>query len=289
MGICAENLRVHVYKLAGEIGQRNVFRPQALRQAAEHIKQAWLEQGYEVVHHPYDLNGERWANLEVSRFGKERPSEIILIGAHYDSVAGSPGANDNSSGVAVLLELSSRMSKWLPNRTVRFVAFVNEEPPFFQTSQMGSRVYAQMAYERGDDIRAMISLETIGYYSNQRGSQHFPPVFNFFYPSRGNFIMFVSNLRSRALLRRAVAAFRAHSDFPVKGVATFGALPGVNWSDHGSFWRKGYRALMVTDTAPYRYPYYHTAQDTPDRVNYEALARVTEGLDGIVATLATKE
>lgn len=289
MGIYAENLRAHVYKLAGEIGQRNIFRPQALQQAAEYIEQEWLQQGYEVVHYLYGLKGEQWANLEVSRYGKERPSEIILIGAHYDSVVGSPGANDNGSGVAALLELSSRISGWLPSRTVRFVAFVNEEPPFFQTSQMGSRVYAQTAYERGDNIRAMISLETIGYYSNQRGSQHFPPLFNFFYPSRGNFIMFVSNLRSRALLRRAVAAFQAHSDFPVKGVATFGALPGVNWSDHGSFWSKGYRALMVTDTAPYRYPYYHTAQDTPDRVNYEALARVTEGLDGVVAGLAAKE
>jgi len=153
VGICAENLRSHVYKLAGEIGQRNVFCPQALRQAAEYIEQVWLEQGYELVHYPCDLNGEQWANLEVSRLGKERSSEIILIGAHYDSVAGSPGANDNGSGVAVLLELSSRMSGWLPNRTVRFVAFMNEEPPFFQTSQMGSRVYAQMAFERGDDIR----------------------------------------------------------------------------------------------------------------------------------------
>ncbi len=289
MGISAENLRAHVHKLAAEIGQRNVFRPQALRQAAEYIEQVWLEQGYEVVHYPYDLKGERWANLEVSRYGKERPSEIILIGAHYDSVLGSPGANDNGSGVAALLELSSTISGWLPARTVRFVAFVNEEPPFSQTSQMGSRVYAQTACQRGDDIRAMISLETIGYYSNKRGSQHFPPLFNFFYPSRGNFIMFVSNLRSRALLRRAVAAFRAHSDFPVEAVSAFGALPGVGWSDHSPFWSKGYRALMVTDTAPYRYPYYHTTQDTPDRINYEAMARVTEGLLGVVARLAAKE
>lgn len=135
----------------------------------------------------------------------------------------------------------------------------------------------------------MISLDTVGYYSNKRGIQHFPPVFNFFYPSRGNFIMFVSNLRSRALLHRAMAAFRAHSDFPVKGVAAFGVLPGVNWSDHGSFWSKGYRALMVSDTARYRYPYYHTAQDTPDRLNYEVLARVTEGLHGVIGVLAAKE
>lgn len=289
MGISAENLRAHVHKLAAQIGERNVFRPQALRQAAEYVEQVWFEQGYEVVHYLYDVKGERWANLEVSRYGKERPSEIILIGAHYDSVVGSPGANDNSSGVAALLELSSRISGWLPGRTVRFVAFVNEEPPFFQTSKMGSRVYAQTACQRGDDIRAMISLETIGYYSNKRGSQHFPPLFNFFYPSRGNFIMFVSNLRSRALLRRAVAAFRAHSDFPVEGVSAFGALSGVGWSDHSPFWSKGYRALMVTDTAPYRYPYYHTGEDTPDRVNYEALARVTEGLLGVVARLAAKE
>ncbi len=289
MEISAENLRAHVHKLAAQIGERNIFHPQEFQQAAEYIEQVWVEQGYEVIRYRYDLKGKQWANLEVSRYGKERPSEIILIGAHYDSVLGSPGANDNGSGVAALLELSSKISGCLPGRTVRFVAFGNEEPPFFQTSHMGSRVYAQTATGRGDDIRAMISLETIGYYSNKRGSQHFPPLFNLFYPSRGNFIMFVSNLRSRPLLRRAVATFRANSDFPVEGVATFGALPGVNWSDHGSFWSKGYRALMVTDTAPYRYPYYHTAQDTLDRINYEALTLVTRGIHGVVTDLAAKE
>lgn len=163
---------------------------------------------------------------------------------------------------------------------------MNEEPPFFETAEMGSRVYAKMARERGD-VRAMLSLETMGCYSDKPGSQHYPPLFRWFYPDRGNFIAFVSDLRSRSLLQRAVAVFRANTDFPVECCATFAAVQGVDWSDHGSFWREGYRAFMVTDTAPYRYPHYHTEDDTPDKVNCEALARVTEGLCGVVATLAS--
>jgi hypothetical protein len=166
------------------------------------------------------------------------------------------------------------------------VAFVNEEPPFFPFGEMGSRVYARAARARGDDIRAMLSLETIGYYSDEPGSQRYPPFFRWFYPDRGNFIGFVANFSSRALMRNAVAAFRAASDFPVEHVATFGWIPGVDWSDHRSFWQQDYPAIMVTDTALYRYPYYHSAQDTPDKVDYERLARVTEGLRAVVRALA---
>jgi acetylornithine deacetylase/succinyl-diaminopimelate desuccinylase-like protein len=170
MKISANKLKAHVYKLAAQIGERNMFHPRTLQQAAEYIEQVWTDQDYGVVHYQYELKGERGVNIEVSHYGKDRPHEIILIGAHYDSVLGSPGANDNGSGVAALLELSHRISRLLPGRTVRFVAFANEEPPFFQTSWMGSRVYAQIARERGDDIKAMISLETIGYYNDKRGS-----------------------------------------------------------------------------------------------------------------------
>jgi Zn-dependent M28 family amino/carboxypeptidase len=228
-------------------------------------------------------------NLEVTRRGKAKPDEIILVGAHYDSVEGSSGANDNGSGVAALLELSRAFVALTPDRTVRFVAFVNEEPPYFQTEQMGSRVYAKAARQRGDDIRVMISLETMGYFSDQPGSQQYPSFFRWFYPDRGNFIGFISNLGSRSVMRRAVAAFRAQTDFPVECCATFAKVPGVDWSDHGSFWHEGYRAFMVTDTAPYRYPHYHTEFDTPDKVDYESLAKVTAGLCGVVSALAAEE
>ncbi len=282
----AERLHVHVQTLGGDMGERNVFHPQALRDAADYIEQVWESQGYKVIRHEYELQGERWANLEVTRRGDELPAEIVLIGSHYDSVLGSPGANDNGSGVAAMLELSRRLATEQPARTVRFVAFVNEEPPFFKTDAMGSRVYAKMARARGDDIRAMLCLETIGFYSDEPGGQHYPPLFSLFYPDTGNFIGFVSNFRSRPLLKRSVAAFRVASDFPLEHVTTFGFVPGVDWSDHWSFWREGVPAIMITDTAPYRYPYYHTAWDTPDKVNYRQLARVTDGLLAVVEALA---
>jgi hypothetical protein len=286
--IPADALRAHVEKLAGELGEHNVFCATQLHRAADYIERVWRDQAYEVTRYPYEVYNVECANLEVTRQGKTRPSEIILVGAHYDSVAGSPGANDNGSGVAAMLELSRFFANRDPARTIRFVAFVNEEPPFFQTPQMGSRVYAKMAKTRGDDIRGMICLETMGYYSDQRGGQRYPFPFNLFYPNRGNFIGFVSNLRSRSVMHRAVRAFRAHSDFPVECCATWGRIPGVDWSDHASFWREGYPSFMVTDTAPYRYPDYHTAQDTPEKIDYDSLARVTEGLCGTIASLAAE-
>ncbi len=284
--ISASRLRAHVERLAGEIGERNVFRPEALRAAADYIQEEWRGQGYQVIPHWYTVSGGQWANLEINRLGSTRPNEILLVGAHYDSVRGSPGANDNGSGVAAMLELSRLFAELTPAVTVRFVAFVNEEPPFFFRRKHGSEAYAKMARARGDAIRAMVSLETIGYYRDEPGSQHYPPLFQLFYPRQGNFITFVSDFRSRALMRRAVQAFRLHSDFPLEHIATTRFVPGVAWSDHWSFWRQGYRAIMVTDTAFYRYPYYHTRKDTPEKLMYPAFTRVTAGLADTFATLA---
>lgn len=289
-GISADKLKAHVQVLAGEIGERNAFRPRALRRAEEYIERVWHEQGYEIARNEYEMGGEKWANLEATRRGRKMPTAILLVGAHYDSVMGSPGANDNATGVAAILEIARSFTALEPETSVRFVAFVNEEPPFFRTPQMGSRVYAQMARVRGDDIRAMVSLETIGYYSEAPGSQKFPfPSFLFglAYPDRGNFVVFASNWDSRMQMRRGVALFRAQSDFPVESIATLELVPGMDWSDHASFWRAGYPAFMVTDTALYRYPYYHTPRDTPDKVNYEALARVTQGLAGVFREFIT--
>ena len=162
-----------------------------------------------------------------------------------------------------------------------------EEPPFFYWDQMGSMVYAKAARARSDDIKLMVSLEMLGCYSDEPGSQSYPMPLRFFYPDRGNFIAFVANLRSRKPLHRLVAAFRAHSDFPAESLATFEFIPGVAWSDQLSFWREGYPGLMVTDTAFYRYAYYHTALDTPEKLNYPAMARVVLGLQQAVAAVAS--
>jgi Zn-dependent M28 family amino/carboxypeptidase len=281
-----ERLRHHVSVLAGEIGERNIHRSAALHAAADYIRREWKAQGYVVTSHRYAVGAVQSENLEVTVRGKARPDEIILIGAHYDTVPGSPGANDNASGVAALLEISRDFVGLEPARTVRFVAFVNEEAPFFASGQMGSMVYAKAARARGDDIRLMASLEMLGFYSDQPRSQSYPPLLGFFYPDRGNFVAFVSNLRSRKRLQEIVQTFRAHSDFPAESLAGFESVPGLAWSDQLSFWRQGYPAVMVTDTAFYRYAYYHTAFDTPDRLVYASMARVVAGLRLTVAVLS---
>ncbi len=284
--VSTERLRRHVQMLAGDIGERNVWRPQALRRAEEYIRSVWTGQGRTVAAQTYTLDNETWANLEIVFPGTDLASQIVLVGAHYDSVRGSPGANDNATGVAAVLELPNCLASRQPRRTVKLVAFVNEEPPLFWTRDMGSDVYARAARARGDDIRAMISVETIGYYRDAPGSQRYPPIFAWFYPDRANFIGFVSNVSSRALLKRAVAAFRAASDFPVESLAAPAFVPGVGWSDQLSFWFAGYPGIMVTDTALYRYPWYHTAQDTPDKIDYERFTVVTQGMCGAIAALA---
>jgi len=282
--IIAENLRRHVTAIASR--EHNVFKPAALEAAAQHIEQTFVDLGYAVSAQRFTAGPVEVRNIEVEVKGDARAAEIVVVGAHYDSVAGAVGANDNGSGVAATLELARLFFGSQPARTLRFVAFANEEPPFFKSEAMGSRAYARRAKERGENIVAMLSLETIGYYSEQPGSQRYPFPLGFFYPSTGNFIAFVSNLGSRALLHEVVASFRHHAEFPSEAVAAPAFIPGVDWSDHWSFWEEGWPALMVTDTAPYRYPHYHTAQDTPDKVDYERVARVVTGLHGMLRELA---
>lgn len=284
--ILAERLRGDVNMLAGTIGERNTGRYQQLRQSAAYIKERFRELGYTVREEPFLADGKEVVNIEAERKGSTLPAEIVVIGAHYDSMVGTPGANDNASGVAAVLELARLFKDSKPGRTVRFVAFVNEEYPWYRTEQMGSRVYARKARERGEKIVAMLSLETIGYYSDEPGSQHYPAVFSLFYPDRGNFACFVGNLGSRSLVRRVIGTFRETTRFPSEGVAAPAWIEGIGWSDHWPFWQEGYPALMVTDTAPFRYSHYHQPSDTPDKLDYGRMARVVSGLARVVAKLA---
>ena len=222
--------------------------------------------------------------MEIS--GTASPGDIVIIGAHYDTVPGCAGANDNTTGVAAVLELARLLSTRITDRTVRLVAFVNEEPPFFRTDLMGSRVYARRCRERDDNVVAMLSLETIGFYADEPGSQKYPFPFSFFYPDTGNFVGFVGNLGSRSLTRRAIRAFRESTQLPSEGLAAPAWIPGIGWSDQWSFWQEGYPGVMITDTAPFRYPYYHTPQDTPDRIDYDRFARVVMGVSRVVEVLA---
>jgi Zn-dependent M28 family amino/carboxypeptidase len=279
-------LRQHVERLAGDIGERHVRRPHALHAAEAYVQRTWQALGYEVVRQTYDAAGVESANLEITVAGAARADEIILAGAHYDTVPGSPGADDNASGVAALLELARLLRERHCARTIRLVAFVNEEPPFFYWGEMGSKVYARAARSRGDDIRAMLSLEMLGCYSDAPGSQGYPPPLGLFYPKQGNYIGFVSNLRSHRALRAAFSAFARHCDFPAERLAAPSFVPGVAWSDQLSFWREGYPALMVTDTAFYRYRHYHMPTDTPEKLDYARMARVVEGLARMLVAMA---
>ena len=278
-------LRSYVQKLAGEIGERNIPRYPALLQAAEFIEQSFAAGGLQPRRDTYELRGRACHNIETEIPGKT--DEIVVVGAHYDSVEGSPGANDNATGVAATLALARRFAKQQPEKKLRFVAFVNEEPPYFQTEEMGSMVYARRCKERNDRIVAMISLETIGYFSDTPHSQDYPSVgLGAFYPKTANFIGFVSDLSSRHLLKRCLTTFRSAEKLPSEGGAVPAFIPGVGWSDHWAFWQNGYRAIMVTDTALFRYGHYHQATDTPDQLDYDRFALVVSGAERVIAELA---
>jgi len=281
----AAQLERDILALAKTIGERNVNRYAELKRAADYIEKELSVAG-PVRRHTYSASGKPCDNLEVELLGTTSPKEIIVVGGHYDSVFGCAGANDNASGTAGVLALARSLARSAPGKTLRFVAFVNEEPPHFRTPEMGSRAYATRCRERNEEIVAMLSLETIGFFSDAEGSQHYPAPLGMFYPSIGNFIAFVGNLASGSMVRRCVRLFRERAAFPSEGAAVPGFLPGVGWSDHESFWEAGYPGVMVTDTAPFRYPHYHLEGDTPDKIDYDRCARVVDGVEQVLRGLA---
>lgn len=279
-----DELIADVRTLTGDIGERNMRRYPQLNAAAEFIENSFSRAGFKTRRDTFELNGRSCHNVEVEIPGA-RP-EIMVVGAHYDSVFGSPGANDNGSGVAAMLALARRFAGKPAGLALRFVAFVNEEPPYFQTEQMGSFVYASRCKARGDKIAGMISLETIGFFSDAPHSQTYPSLgVGAFYPTTGNFIGFVGNAGSRKFLRRAISLFRQQAKLPSEGAALPAFLPGVGWSDQWAFWQHGYPGIMITDTAPFRYPHYHEATDTPDKLDYDRFTLVVSGVEGMIKDL----
>jgi Zn-dependent M28 family amino/carboxypeptidase len=270
----AARLRIHVHALAGKERNTDLATP------ARYIAQAFESHGLAAQTQDFPSGGRTVSNVEVASPAKS----FIVVGAHYDTVPGSPGADDNASGVAALIELAGLLGKeGLP---IRFVAFANEELPYFMGPEMGSWNSARRARDRGETVRAMLSLEMLGYYRDEPRSQRYPPPLGLLYPDRGNFIAFVGDLGARSLVRKSVAAFRKHASFPSEGVAAPSFVPGVTWSDHWSFRNHGFPAIMVTDTAFNRYPHYHLPTDTPEKLDYERLARVTLGLAATLRALA---
>jgi len=282
------NLTEHVKELSVTIGERNLEHYAALQSAAEYIRNRLREFGYDPTSQTYTVNGRTVTNLTAQINGVSKPEENIVIGAHYDSVVGTPGANDNASGVAAVLELARLFKSGRPGRTIRFVFFANEEPPYFQTNEMGSWVYARQLRRQGVHVAGMIAVETVGFYSDAHGSQHYPSLMSLFYPDTGNFIAFVGDPDSRDLLHRCVRAFRQSTDFPSEGAAPPPDMPGVGWSDHWSFWQQRWPAIMVTDTAPFRYQHYHQPEDTAENLDFDKMSRVVAGLKSVVENLATQ-
>ena len=262
-------LRLHVAALAA--GVRNLD----LETPARYLEAAFRKIGFQPQSQYFESGGRQVRNIEAG-------AGAIVVGAHYDTVPGSPGADDNASAVAVLIELAAMK---VP---VRFVAFANEEMPYFLGQEMGSWAYARRARERGERIAAMFSLEMLGYYRDAPGTQQYPFPLSVFYPDRADFIAFVGDLGARGLVRRSIGVFRTQAAFPSECVAAPGFIPGVTWSDHWSFRRHGYPAVMITDTAFYRYPHYHLPSDTPDKLDYERMARVTLALAAMLKELANE-
>lgn len=280
----AATLRRHVEALTAH-GPRNVVSPEALEDAASLIESSLRSAGYQPVRQTFEAGSSVVSNIEAELSGASSAHEIVIIGAHYDSVPGSPGADDNASGVAALLEIARRMKATKPARTIRFVAFVNEEPPFFTTPSMGSYQYAERSSARGENIVAMISLETIGYYSDEKRSQSYPAGLAPFYPFTADFIAIVGNRKSRDLVNRTAQVFREASDVPAEAAALPELIPQIGWSDQWAFWQFGWPGIMITDTAPFRNPHYHRPSDTAGTLDYDRLARVVEGLTAVVPDL----
>lgn len=280
-----ERLRRHVRELAEEIGERNYTRMQNLERAADYVERQFADMG--LVPASQVFGDRQYRNISVDLYGREARDRILVVGAHYDTVWLTPGADDNASGVAGLLEIARALRERPLRRTVRLIAFSNEEEPFYGRNSMGSRVNAKRAYDRREQLIGMFSLEMIGFYSDAPRSQFYPRIIRRFYPDRGDFIAFVSNLRSRSFLHEAIAAFRERAAFPSEGLAAPEILvPDIRRSDNVSFWYYGFPAVMVTDTSNYRNYNYHNAGDLYGTLDFDRLARVVTGLSEMIADLA---
>ncbi len=272
--------------MADTLGPRNFLHYEQLERCREWIKQKWQDQGYEVKEQIFEMDGKEYSNLEIEIRGKKSPHEIIIISDQYDTLPDSPGANNNASGVAVVFQLTKLLKDFVPDKTLRFVAFTNEEDPIFGTEQMGSYYYAKRSAERGEDIKIMLSLDAIGYYTQEPGSQNLPWPFSIFYPDKGNFLAFIGDFSSRKYMIDITRGFKKGSAFPIEAGVVPQWVEGASWSDHQSFWIFGYPGMQVTDTGGFRSPYHTTKEDTMDKMDFEALTSIVFGMYGVILEIA---
>jgi hypothetical protein len=283
----AGRLEETVRFLANEIGPRNIYHYENLQRAAAYLIERFRDAGYQPEPLTYKTRGRMFANIEAEVSGTERPEEVVILGAHYDTHKHSPGANDNGSAVAVLLELAQHFAESRPARTLRFVAFTNEEKPFTHRSDMGSRIYARARRRKHEKLVAMICLETLGCYSKNPGSQK-ASFGGHILPKTGDFLALVANPLSNQLLDTVGDILREErSSFKFETLTAPTHLPLAWSSDHWSFWMENYPALMLTDTAPLRYSHYHKASDTPDKLDFEWLWEVCESVKVVLQHLTS--
>lgn len=281
----AARLQAHVHKLSVELTPRDESHVENLDRVAAYIKNEFSQFTESVSEQPYSVQGKSYRNV-IARFGPET-EERIVVGAHYDAAGPLPGADDNASGVAGLIELARLLSLQSPPLRIELVAFTLEEPPYFGTTGMGSSVHAESLRRQNIRVRAMFSLEMIGYFSDAPNSQRVPGgLLSAFYPSTGNFIAVVGRPGDWSLVRRTKAAMRNASPLPVYSINAPRIVSGVDFSDQLNYWHAGYNAVMITDTAFYRNPNYHTAHDTEEKLDYKRMAMVVEGVYAAVIDLA---
>lgn len=278
-------LEAHVRKLAIDFSPRDINHLENLDLAAAYIAGELTQAGGSVSEQRYRVENRSFHNV-IARFGPDTP-ERIVVGAHYDAFGALPGADDNASGVAGLIELARLLGARSPALRIDLVAFSTEEPPYFGTTGMGSSVHALSLRKENARVRAMLSLEMIGYFSDERGSQHFPAgILSAFYPSTGNFIGVVGRVSDGLLARRVKSAMSEAAPLPVYSVSAPSVIPGVDFSDQLNYWHAGYKAVMITDTAFYRNVNYHTQRDTPEKLDYKRMAMVVEGVYAAVTDLS---
>ena len=280
-------LRRHVWTLSGRIGERSLSRGAGLDQAERYLIGAFEAAGLGVVRQSYRYRGRTVANLVGDLRGASRERAPIVVGAHYDTVVGTPGADDNASALAVMLELASLIARKSPGAPVRFVAFTGEEPPAFNTEHQGSRVFVRRLRQAGHKVAGAIILEMVGFTS---AVQRYPPVLRLLgYPATGDFIGVVGNRSSRAFGESVLRSMRRNAALPVESLFVWfdgWALPDTRLSDHAAFWDAGIPALMVTDTAYFRNPHYHGPGDRPETLDYGFMAQLVRSLEGALADLS---
>lgn len=278
-------LEEHVRALSERFVPRDYEHPRNLEAAAEYVEARLAAAGFSTERQPVVTQRRTFANV-IGRLRSEAP-EVVVVGAHYDAFETHPGADDNASGVAGLLELARMLQGVDTAAGIELVAFTLEEPPFFREEQMGSAVHAESMRRGTRKVRAMLALEMIGYFTDQPNTQDFPhPLLRLFYSTTGNYAAVIGNFSGIGLTRKVKRAMRAGGNLPVYSLNGPALLPGVDFSDHRSYWARGIPAVMVTDTAFYRNPHYHTPEDTADKLDYVRMAEVVNGVRHAVLELA---